>query len=214
MTEITSAAASRHLGTAALAGVLVFAVVCTAAQFVRTDLDWQHTPLSFYLLGPHGLWMKGAYFALAAAMILLGLSWYRALQPAARSAAPLLLFVLAGVALAVTAVAETGLRGQPVTPGALVHGFAAQAAFLCLTVAMLLQAWRLRSDARWRRRFAVAFGLAVVAFAGLWVLALWRDAPRGLLQKVEIATILLWLGLAANWLRRGPEQAGRAVGRA
>ncbi|QDH70299.1 DUF998 domain-containing protein [Marilutibacter alkalisoli] len=202
MTE-TTPALSRHLGRAALAGVLVFALVVLAAQFVRTDLDWLHTPLSFYLLDPHGLWVQGAYFALAAAMVLLGCGWYRALQPGARSAAPLLLFVCAGVALAVTAVAETGRRGDPITLESLVHGLAAQAAFLCVTVAMLLQAWRLRGDVRWRHRFAVAFGLAAIAFAGVWVLALWRDAPRGLLQKAEIAAILLWLGMAANWLRAG-----------
>jgi hypothetical protein len=35
---------------------------------------------------------------------------------------------------------------------------------------------------------------------------LWRDAPRGLTQKVEIAMILLWLGLAANWLRGDDDQ--------
>lgn len=203
-------AAPRRLGTTALAGVLVFALVCTAAQFVRDDLAWLRTPLSFYLLDPHGGWVRGAYFALASALGALGAGWYLALRREARSAAPLLLFVAAGIALAVTALAETGRPGQPPTLEALVHGFAAQAAFLCLTVAMLLQAWRLRGDHRWRHRSAIAFVVAVAAFAGMWVLALWRDAPRGLLQKAEIALILCWLGIMAGWLRRGPRavQAG------
>lgn len=201
--DTASAAASRRLGAVALAGVLVFALVCTAAQFLRTDLDWLRTPLSFYLLDPHGLWVQGAYFALALALVSLGVGWYLELRPQARSAAPMLLFVCAGLALAVTAMAETGRRGQPVTLETLVHGLAAQAAFLCVTTAMLLQAWRLRADVRWRRRYAAAFALAALAFVGLWVHALWRDAPRGLTQKAEIATILLWLGLAANGLRKG-----------
>jgi hypothetical protein len=46
--------------------------------------------------------------------------------------------------------------------------------------------------------------LAATAFAGKRVLALWRGAPRGLLQKAEIVLILLWLGLTAQWLRNGP----------
>lgn len=197
-------AAPRRLGTAALAGVLVFALVCFAAQWLRTDLDWLRTPLSFYLLDPYGDWVQGGYFALALALVSLGCGWYLALTREARSAAPLLLFVWAGMALAVAALAETGRPGQPVVLESLVHGIAAQAAFLCTTTAMLLQAWRLRRDARWRGRFALASWLAVAAFVGLWVHALWRDAPRGLTQKVEIGMILSWLGLAAHWLRSGP----------
>jgi hypothetical protein len=203
MTGIASAA-PRSLGTAALAGVLAFALVCAAAQFMRSDLDWLRTPLSFYLLDSYGAWVRAAYFALSVALALLGSGWYLALRREARSAAPLLLFVCAGFALAVTALAETGRAGQTPTLESLLHGIAAQAAFLCLTVAMLLQAWRLRRDARWRHRFAAAFALAAVAFAGMWVLALWRGAPRGLLQKAEIASILLWLGLMAHWLRQEP----------
>lgn len=211
MSRIASAA-PRRLGTAALAGVSFFAVVCAAAQFVRSDLDWMRAPLSFYLVDPHGGWVQAAYVALAAALVSLGWGWYLGLRREARSAAPLLLFASAGLALSVTAFAETGRPGQPPVFEAFVHGVAAQAAFLCLTVAMLLQAWRLRGDPRWRHRFAAAFVLAAVAFAGMWVLALWRDAPRGLLQKVEIVVILSWLGLAAHWLRRGAISASPPQG--
>ncbi|MCF7220706.1 DUF998 domain-containing protein [Marilutibacter chinensis] len=201
----------RRLGTLALGGVLAFALVCTVAQFVRTDLDWLRTPLSFYLLDPYGLWVQTAYFALALSLVSLGVGWYVELRPQARSAAPMLLFACAGLALAVTALAETGRHGQPVTLETLVHGLAAQAAFLCVTTAMLLQAWRLRRDPRWRRCFAAAFVLAALAFVGLWVHALWRDAPRGLTQKVEIAMILIWLGVAANGLRKGGDAVEAGV---
>ncbi|AWV07523.1 DUF998 domain-containing protein [Marilutibacter maris] len=207
----TDSTVPRFLGAAALAGVLLFAAIGIAAQFLRPDLDWLQTPLSFYLLDPHGLWVRAGYFALALALIALGGGWYLELSPQARSAAPLLLFVCAGLALAVTAVAETGRRGQPVTLETLVHGLAAQTAFLCVTTAMLLQAWRLRADPRWRQRFAIAFAVAVAAFVGLWVHALWREAPRGLSQKLEIGLILLWLGSAANRLRKGASRAAQGA---
>ncbi len=192
------------MGEIALAGICAFAAVATAAQWLRADLDWQHAPLSFYLVGPHAGWLQGAYFTLALALVLLGLGWYRALRPAARSAAPLLLFVAAATGLAVTAVAETGRAGASPSLEALVHGLAAQTAFLCVTVAMLLQAWRLRGDPVWRHHFAGAFALALLAFIGLWVHALWREAPRGLTQKLEILLILSWLALSAAALRSGP----------
>lgn len=93
------------------------------------------------------------------------------------------------------AVDPSGLR-------ALVHGIAAMTTFLCVTVAMLLQAWCLRGDPRWRASFGFAFGLALVAFAALWIHALVHALPRGLAQKSVIALILLWLGWAALALRR------------
>ncbi len=198
----------RRLGTTALAGVLAFAVVCTAMQWLRSDLDWLRAPLSFYLVDAHGLWVRTVYTGLSLALVLLGVGYYRALSPTARSAAPLLLFVVAGIALTVTAWAGTNRPQRPPTFEGLVHGMAAQTAFLCVTTAMLLQAWRFRRDPVWRGRFGLAFGLAAACFVAMWVHALWRDAPRGLTQKVVIALILLWLGLAATWLRRSGRPQG------
>ncbi len=220
MSGLFDETASRRLGTAALAGVIVFALICTAAQFLRADLDWQRAPLSFYLLDAYGAWVQTAYLALALALVLLGIGCYGALQPQARSATPLLLFVCAGLALGVTAVADSNHPQHAPTLEGLVHGIAAQAAFLCVTTAMLLQSWRFRGDVRWRRYFGPGFALAAICFAALWAHALWRDAPRGLTQKAVIVLILLWLGLAASWLQRGrhvevsmasPHQDGRCM---
>lgn len=198
----------RRLGSAALAGVIAFAVVCTAMQWLRADLDWMRAPLSFYLVDAHGLWVRIVYTGLSASLVLLGVGYHRALSPDARSAAPLLLFVVAGIALAVTAWAGTNRPQRPPTFEGLIHGLAAQTAFLCVTTAMLLQAWRMRRDPAWRGHFALAFGLAVVCFVAMWVHALWREAPRGLTQKAVIVLILAWLGWAAVWLRRSGAAAG------
>ena len=101
-----------------------------------------------------------------------------------------------------TALAHSNLPGRAPTLEGFVHGIAAQAAFLCISVAMLLQSWWLRANPRWRSRFAPAFALALACFAGIWVDALWHGMPRGLEQRLVIALILAWLLLAANWLRR------------
>lgn len=202
----------RRLATGALAGVSVFALMCVVVQFLRPELDWRQAPMSFYLLGPYGIWLQVAYCALGCALVLLAAGYYRALQPQARSGAPVLLFVMAGLALCVTAIADSNLPQREPTLQGWLHGTAAQAAFLCVTTAMLLQSWRMRADAHWRPRFARAFVLAVVAFVAIWVLALWRDAPRGLAQKAVIALIVWWLAMAAGWLRRQSPGAGGEQG--
>ncbi|KGI78417.1 hypothetical protein LF63_0107100 [Oleiagrimonas soli] len=191
--------------------VAVFALVCGAAQWLRGDLDWVRVPLSFYLIGPGAVWVRAAYVLLALALAMLGWGWYRALAPAARRATPAALFVLAGVALCVTAFATTNTYAHPATLHGLVHGIAAQTTFLCVTVAMLLLAGRLFHDARWRRHAGVASTWAVVCFVGLWVQALWRSAPRGLSQKLLIVLILGWLAWMA-WLlwRKADEEVASA----
>lgn len=206
----TSRLDTRRIGTLALSAVMLFAVVCFAVQVMRTDLDWLRAPLSFYLLGDCGWAVKSVYFALGAALILIGLGYYRALTASARSGAPLLLFVVAGLALDVTALADSSTQPGAYSLEAFVHGLAANTAFLCVTVAMLLQSARLRGDAAWRQRAVMAFMLAAVCFAALWVHVLWREAPRGLTQKVVIVLILGWLALASTWLRRGVHAEGRS----
>jgi hypothetical protein len=192
----------------ALAGMLAFLATGIAAQCLRPDLDWVRVPNSFYLIGPWGGMVRAGYYALALALALFGAGAYCALTAEARSAAPLLLFVAGGAALALTALATTDTWNHPPTLHGYVHGVAAQSAFLCTATAMLLQAWRLRGDARWRRWFGPAFAYATLCFVLLWVQAFWRTLPRGLGQKALILLMLGWL-LAAAWrLLRGPGRDG------
>ena len=196
----------RALGVIALLGVATFAVTCGAAQWLRSDYDWVRVPLSFYVLGPYGRAVEASYFALACGLIALGAGWYRALDRSARSAAPPLLFVLGAIALVVTAVEFTDVPDKPPTLHGLLHIVAAGATFICVTVAMLLQSWRLRGDPHWRARFRSAFILAAITFVALWIYALVKPIPRGLGEKIVIALILLWLGRASWWLLRGPSR--------
>ncbi|MDH5823923.1 DUF998 domain-containing protein [Luteimonas sp. RD2P54] len=190
------------MGTTALSAIAAFVLAALAAHLLRPDLDWVDVPLSVYLLGTQGRWLQGGYLALALAILLLAGGLYRALAPAGRSAAPLLLFVMGAGGLAVTAFAPTAQPGLAPTFANWLHGVSAQTAFLGVTSAMVLQAWRLRDDPRWRQRFGFAFALALACFLGVWALALWRDLPRGLAQKALVAMIAAWLWLMAWWLRR------------
>jgi hypothetical protein len=198
---MSSPALIQRLGTMAFAGVLVFIAVATIVQWQRQDLSWFDAPLSFYLIGQWGHALQAAYFVLATSLVLLGWGYYRVLPRSARSSAPWLLFSWAGLSLCVTALAHSNLPGRAPTFEGWLHGTAAQAAFLCVTVATLLQSWRLRAAPRWRQRFMPAFVLALVGFAGIWVDALWHGMPRGLEQRIVIGLILAWLLLAAYWLR-------------
>lgn len=209
MTNPSDSASVRTSAKAASIGTAVFVLACLSVQFLRPDLDWRQAPMSFYLLGPYGLWLQAGYLALAAALLSIGYGYYRALARQARSVAPALMFALAALGLGVTAIADGNLPQRPPSLEGWLHGVGAQTAFLCSTTAMLLQAWRLRGDPLWRRRFAPAFALAALCFAAVWALSLWHGLPRGLAQKCVIALIAAWLALASAWLwRAGKDRAG------
>ena len=192
----------RASGLAGLAGVAVFAAVCGAAQFWRGDLDWQAAPLSYYLTGSGSVGVVMAYLALSAALFAIGHGFGLALVPFVRMTAAKLLFNVAGICLALTALSEVAKSAGHHAEWTLLHLVAAQATFLSVTVAMLMQSWWLRTDSRWRGRFPLAFVLAAAAFVALCVYLIDRSLPRGLAQKGVIVLILVWLGWAALNLSR------------
>lgn len=176
-----------------LVAVLLFAVTATWLQFVRSDLDWVRATLSLYLHGPGGLWLRSAYCFLAVGIILLGGSLYAQLRGAARRGLPVALFGMAGLGLAGVAIGDSWLPAYTPLLAPLVHGLSAQMAFLCVTVAMLVQAWCFGRDVRWRRWHRPAWWWAWLTFAALWGHVLWRASPRGLGQKLVIALVVGWL---------------------
>lgn len=184
----------------ALVGITCFLIAAVALHLLRPDLDAVESQMSLYLVGPWGPLLQGAYAALGMAIATLAIGLYRALALPARSAAPVLMLVLAAVSLATTAYAWMDLPGVDASLEGLVHGISAQGAFLFATSGMVLQAMRLRHDAQWRRQSRWLLPWAIACFAAIWVLALWRDAPRGLAQKAVIAMIVGWLAATAALL--------------
>ncbi len=192
----------RTVGMAALGACLAFMALVLLLQFLRQDLDWARATLSLYLHGPHGLWLRGAYCLLAVAIGALAVALHAQARRPARRALPVLLFVMAGMGLAGVALGDSWLPMHAPLLAPLVHGVAAQTAFLCVTVAMLVQAWCFGRDARWQGLHRLAWWWAWLAFAGLWLHIIWRGSPRGLGQKLVIALVVGWLALVALRLWR------------
>ncbi|WP_243733007.1 DUF998 domain-containing protein [Luteimonas yindakuii] len=177
----------------AAAGMALFVGIAIGIHPLRPDLHSLDAQMSRYLLQPYGGWLQLAYCALAIAIVTIAFAVQAALAPSARSGGPTLLFVAGAASLVVTAFAPMDADGAVPTFVGWVHGVSAQAAFLCVTVAMLVQSAWLRHDVRWRTRMPLALAIAMAAFAGLWTLVLVDGLPRGAAQKAVIAVIVLWL---------------------
>ena len=188
-------------------GLLVIAVtnfVLTAGvlQWTRADLDPIAMPLSAYLIGPGGAWLRCAYYLMAAALACLAWASYRVSELRKRSSLASVLLVVTALTLPLVAITATYEHSTQENLARLIHSMAAQTTFLCLVMGMLLLSSRWRHDPRLRHGSGAGMLLAWLAFAQMWLLALWPGAPPGLTQKVLIALILLWLGWAALQLER------------
>lgn len=192
----------RAIGIVLLIGVAIIGVTCLIVQFLRTDLDWTDVSLSLYVRGPYGPFVQASFFAPAPGIAALGFAWRRALERRARSTIALVMFAIAGTALCVMAANVAKAGSQPATVHGQIHLWAAFAAFVFVSTAMLVQSVKLRLDAHWHVRFPVLVTIASVAVVFFWTFALVKPIPRGLGEKVEIGVILLWLWLAAWWLVR------------
>ncbi|WP_165488563.1 MULTISPECIES: DUF998 domain-containing protein [Dyella] len=179
-----------------------FALVAGILQWTRSDLDPVAIPLSPYLVGPGGAWLRSAYYAMALAILCMAVAGYRATMPASRSLLAAILFGGAGLALPVVAVTELYLGTPHESAAQLIHGLAAQATFLWLSFAMLLVSGRWRRDPRLQRGSATGVALAWLATAALWSMVFARSLPHGLMQKLTIALVLLWMCWAVRQLWR------------
>jgi hypothetical protein len=176
-----------------LLALALFVATALWTQWARDDLDWVQATLSLYLHGPWGLALRTAYCVLALAIMLLAVSLHANSCSPRRSAAAPLLFWVAALGLMGVAIGDSWLPERAPLLAPLVHGVSANTAFLCVSVAMLLQSWYLRADPRWRGWAGPAWWWAWGCFVLLWLHVLWRGPPRGAGQKLVIAVVLVWL---------------------
>jgi hypothetical membrane protein len=191
--------------TLALTGPLLFVLVAITVQVLHPSYDWVRAPLSFYLSGPQGPWLQGAYIALALAIGAQAFGNWRRVRGGVGGSLALLLFCAGAIALILTALFPGGTPVRAVSPlEHRIHGISALLAFGLTGLGMLVQGMNdaRRGDWRW-------LALAIFAVAALLLHVFVRELPRGASQKAVIALYLLWLGLRPA-LMRSPETA--AVG--
>jgi hypothetical protein len=205
MSTLRTLASIRTAASIMVLAVIAFTAVSAAEQFWRTDLSFVRTPLSTYLRGSGSVYLRTVYYVMAAA--LLGFAWasYRATVRSKRSVFASLLFAGAGLILPIVAASELFSDTPYHSLAKIVHRSATLATFLWLSFGMLLLSNRWKRDPRIKPNGQFGSLLAWLATFVLWFQVLVPIFPNGLMEKLAIALILLWLGWAACHLLRNAQ---------
>ncbi|MFF3392358.1 DUF998 domain-containing protein [Streptomyces sp. NPDC002669] len=189
--------------TGSLAGFAVAALALTASDVVNKGYDPSVETVSRYVNLPHGWLVTVGLLGIALGSAALAVRTVRA-GGGGRGGWLLGFWAVCVLVAAVFPADPPGNWDRPSTSDT-VHGAAAWAGFLALTVAIV------RLTVTWRREPARASGVrgltglawasaaAFVLFAAAMVdrAALTHTAPLGLAERVVIAVDLAWLALAA-----------------
>jgi hypothetical protein len=185
--------------------VLVFTGVCAAAQFWRTDLNFIRTPLSTYLRGPGGVYVRSVYYLMAAALLAFAWAVHEATLRTRPSLLASLLFAGAGLILPIVAASELFSDTPYHALAKIIHRSTTLATFLWLSFGMVLLSSRWLRDQRMKEGSRFGLVLAWLATFVLWFQVLISIFPNGLMEKLAIALILIWLGWASRHLLRAAQ---------
>ncbi len=194
-----------------VAGPLVGAAALVALHFVRPDVN-DTDLISAYAVGPYGWLMVAAFLALGIGALAVALGLRRAITPSRWSLVGSLLVGLFGVGFVLAGIFPVGGcrdvecvarfesdTNLPITAAAMAHGVGALLGILLLIAGMFVLARAFKRDPRWQsfRRWTLVLGPAALlqfGFPGEEIVAV-------ILMRTLVATLILWLLLAALRLR-------------
>ena len=197
---------ARSLATLSIAGIVI-AVAATVAGHVDPGpgYDPVRLTLSDFSRAAHGVGIEAAMVALGASSLILLVALLAAAAPIG-SAPGVLLLGWAGGLYTAAVVPTDPLTATTMSTSGYIHRYSAAVAFVCLPVAALLLARRLRADRRWAEAARGLRGLALLVGAGLLGLVYLAfpggRTMLGLAERVTTALEVVLLALLAVRLRR------------
>ena len=190
------------LALLAMGGMVYYLSSVVAAHLLRPDVHPVSEPVSYYAVGPYGFFIGLAIFALGVGSLALTLGLHLGIAPPGRSRVGLLLLALYGVSQLVVALFSIDAESAKTTTG-IVHNIAGNISFFCFPPAVILLSMGMGKDERWRslKRPALALSLVVLVEAILVMVSANVVGGFGLAQRLFLLTSVLWMLLAAIWLR-------------
>ncbi len=179
-----------------------FIILSVLVHITNSDINPVRFPLSRYGIAPNGYLLSIGLFMIGLAEIITGILIYNVDSIYRKWLMFLLLFI--GVTAFITAILPMDIEPVRTIPGTI-HNYTAGIQFVLFPVAALLYGFRHRSFSA--RLFSISIGFTVVIILPFITFTVFTENPvifpfYGLLQKVYILMILLWLGVIATFKLR------------
>lgn len=190
--------------TVAIAGSAYFALAIAALHFLRPGLSPVSHFTSEYANGSYGFLMTSAFFSMFLATAALVVGLYQRMPQQALSRTGLVFLGLWGIGVAIAMTFPIDAEGAPVTLSGTIHQSAGPLTFLCASIGVTLLSLRFGHDENWRPLQRVALVLSLVIAAGFVATAynfFTGGEFGGLMQRIVLATIVMWMLLIAARLR-------------
>jgi hypothetical protein len=200
-----------RFGRLALVGIALYVVLDVVAQALPPHYNPVTQAESDLAVGPYGFVMTVNFVVRGLLSLALIAGLQRGVAPAARSRAGLVLVGVWAVGAFLLAIFPTDVGGHVTVHGAI-HVVVALLAFVAGVVGEGLVAARLGADSRWAPLRLVLLVMAVVAAVVLVALiggnghavARLTGSVFGLVERVFLGLVLLWMAVAAVRLTRLP----------
>ena len=214
----------------ALLGILgqaLFVGVVALLPFFQPGYSSADYPISRLLLGPYGFVLSGALFAAGLGSLAIAVSIRRTTRKARGPLWGCVLIGLWALGMVLAGIVFLDEQGNPTESTSILHGTGVGLAFLAGPVGILVLSRVFARDARWSSFYPLSLALG---FAGMVALidmvtvvfmlsnldaALGPGARRsveglGIIQRVFVGTVILWMVLAGVRLRSiAKDKSGR-----
>lgn len=194
----------RRLAFLTIVGVAYFATAVVSLHFLSPNYNPVRNFLSEYVLGPYGLLMISAFFALALSMFALALGLYWTVTSSNWSQIGLTLLGIAGTGVVMAGIFPTDRIDAPITMIGIIHDQVSYIAFVCFVASVLCLSKHFKKDERWQSFHYTASALALadlVSFLFFYRIDVTELPIGGIAQRIFILQILLWLLFTAFHLR-------------
>jgi hypothetical membrane protein len=202
----------------ALAGVIVYVATDVLLRFLRPGYSLLFNAESDYGRGAW-YWVMDLNFLLRCALSLaIAAALRRAVSADGRLRGGLALIAAWAVCSGLLAFFADDPRGQPLTGSGVIHLLLAFIAFPCVTVGTILVSSSLMAEPAWQQAGRALLAVSAAGAAALLLLASASGhphAPGGLYERIFLGLELLWIAVAAGYVRRAGSlrhDVGEAVG--
>jgi hypothetical protein len=202
----------RQLVALAIGGSVGFALLLAALHFLRPDVNPLAQPGSAYALGPFGWVMAIAFFSLGLGGWALVLVIARSLPSAASSRIGLVLMGVWATSVWLAMLFPMDAPGWVPTFAGVIHDLSGIIGFLSWIAGALLVSRRLWVLDTWRPVKPALMALCVLMPAGYLGTALSFATGQpftGLVQRLFLGTIIVWVVLVAGRLRASAAEAAQ-----